>query len=85
MQTDQIGVAEEGILTAIANLFRSEGDELRAKLRAMGVSAEHARVLERDMDLGKIVVLAWSGNTYDDDNYDREIAYYPRGNYQSMV
>jgi hypothetical protein len=82
---NQIGVAEEGIFTAIANFFRSEGDGLRAKLRSMGVSVEHAEVLESDMDLGKIVVLAWSGDTYEDDNYDREIAYYPPERYKSRV
>ncbi|QGQ94876.1 general stress protein [Paenibacillus psychroresistens] len=82
---NQISVAEEGIFTAIANFFRSEGDGLRAKLRAMGVSPEHAEILESDMDLGKIVVLAWSGKTYDDHNYDQEVAYYPPENYKSMV
>jgi hypothetical protein len=82
---NQIGVAEEGIFTAIANFFRSEGDGLRAKLRAMGVSAEHAEVLESDMDLGKIVVLAWSGKTYDDNSNDQEAAYSPPENYKSMV
>jgi hypothetical protein len=82
---NQIGVAEEGIFTAIANFFRSEGDGLRAKLRAMGVSPEHAEILESDMDTGKIVVLAWSGKTYDDNSYDQEVAYYPPENYKSMV
>jgi hypothetical protein len=82
---NQIGIADEGIFTAIANFFRSEGDGLRAKLRSMGVSAEHAEVLERDMDLGKIVVLAWSGKTYDGNNYDREVAYNPPENYKFMV
>jgi len=72
----KIGVAEEGILTATANFFRSTGDELRAKLRAMGVSKEHAEQLEALMDKGKIVILTWSGTTYDGDSFDRNIAYY---------
>jgi hypothetical protein len=77
-QTDghKIGVAEEGILTVTANLFRSTGDELRAKLRAMGVSKEHAEELESLMDKGKIVILAWSGTTYDGDSFDENIGYY---------
>lgn len=74
---NQIGMAEEGIFTAIANFFRSEGDGLRAKLRSMGVSADHAEVLESDMNLGKIVVLAWSGKTFEDDDHDRELTYSP--------
>ncbi|MNI51049.1 General stress protein 17M [compost metagenome] len=72
-----IGVAEEGVITAIANLFRSQGDELRAKLTAMGVSKEHAEQLEGEMDHGKIVILAWSGTSYEGDNFDDSISYYP--------
>jgi hypothetical protein len=73
---NEIGLAEEGILNATVNLFRTTGDELRAKLRAMGVSKEHAEQLESEMDSGKIVILVWSGTTYDNDNYDRNIGYY---------
>jgi hypothetical protein len=72
----EIGIAEEGILTATANLFRSTGDELRAKLRAMGVSKGHAEQLESEMDKGKIVILTWVGTTYDGDSFDQNIAYY---------
>lgn len=61
---NEIGIAEEGIITATANLFRSNGDELRAKLRSVGVSKEHAEQLESEMDKGKIVVLTWSGTIY---------------------
>jgi hypothetical protein len=60
----------------IANFFRSNGDELRAKLRAMGVSKEHAEQLEALMDKGKIIILTWSGTTYDGEKFDRKIAYY---------
>jgi hypothetical protein len=73
--TNKVGIAEEGVLTAIANLFRSTGDGLRAKLTAMGVSKEHADRLEKEMDNGKIVILAWSGTTYVGDKYDESIQY----------
>jgi hypothetical protein len=82
---NQIGMAEEGIFTAIANFFRSEGDGLRAKLKSMGVSADHAEILESDMDLGKIVVLAWSGKTFEDDDYDRDLTYFPPEKFKSTV
>ncbi|MDB5053224.1 MAG: hypothetical protein JWM44_1274 [Bacilli bacterium] len=84
---NEIGVADEGIITAIANLFRSEGDELRAKLRSMGVSRPHAEQLERAMDKGKIVILAWGGTSYDDDNDidDQNITYYPPYNFMPLV
>jgi hypothetical protein len=73
---NEIGIAEEGILTAVGNIFRSAGDELRAKLRSVGVSKEHSEQLETEMDKGKIVVLTWSGTIYDNDNFDPNIGYF---------
>ncbi|MFC5652841.1 general stress protein [Paenibacillus solisilvae] len=74
---EQIGVAEEGIDTAIANIFRSRGSELRAKLKSMGVSPEEAERLEREMDQDKIVVIAWGGVQFNDEDYDPAVVYYP--------
>lgn len=74
--TNTIGLVEEGVITAIANLFRSHGDELRAKLRSMGISKEHAEKLEAEMDRGKIVILAWDNQVYDDDQFNPLIEYY---------
>ena len=74
---EQIGIAEEGLDTAIANIFRSRGAELRAKLRSMGVSKEEAEKLEKEMDNDKIVVIAWGGNQYFDNDYDPDIVYFP--------
>jgi hypothetical protein len=76
-EASPIGIVEEGVITAIANLFRSRGDELRAKLRSMGVSKEQAEMLEVEMDHGKIVILAWGGKMYADEEYDPDISYYP--------
>ena len=86
-QTDahQIGITEEGIITAVANLFRSTGDELRAKLRAMGVQAKHAEQLEIEMDRGKIVILGWNGLTYADNAYNDNISYYPSDTFVPMT
>lgn len=78
-QTDaeQIGIAEEGLDMAIANIFRSRGSELRAKLKSMGVSPEEAERLESEMDQDKIVVIAWGGVQFYEDDYDPAIIYYP--------
>ncbi|MDF2723331.1 MAG: hypothetical protein K0Q59_3006 [Paenibacillus sp.] len=57
----QIGVSEEGVFNSIANLFRSRGDELRAKMESMDVSKPEAERLEAELDHGKIVVLASDG------------------------
>ncbi|MED4473611.1 general stress protein [Oceanobacillus caeni] len=38
MNTNDIGVAEQGIVNSIANVFRSRGDELRSKMESLGLS-----------------------------------------------
>ncbi|WP_066309876.1 general stress protein [Bacillus sp. FJAT-29814] len=53
-----IGVPEQGVLDSIANVFRTRGDELRSKLESLGLSEEAAERYERDMDLGKVIVVA---------------------------
>lgn len=75
--TEQIGLDEEGVGTAIGNIFRSRGDELRAKMRSMGISDSDANRLEADMDQDMIVVIAWGGRPYENDDYDPNIAYFP--------
>ncbi|MNZ64383.1 General stress protein 17M [compost metagenome] len=74
---EKIGVAEEGLGTAIANIFRSHGEELRAKMRSLGISEMDAERLEREMDQDKILVIAWGGKEYDTNDYDPAIYYYP--------
>ncbi|MCQ6558836.1 general stress protein [Paenibacillus mendelii] len=76
--TEQIGLEEEGLGTAVANIFRSRGDKLRAKMRSVGIGADEAERLEQMLDQDKIIVIAWSGKSYEsDDDYDPYINYYP--------
>ncbi|MDR6554317.1 general stress protein [Paenibacillus qinlingensis] len=55
---EQISMAEEGLFTSIANLFRSRGEELRAKIMALGVPEGEAARLLTELEWGKILVLA---------------------------
>ncbi|MBB3108528.1 hypothetical protein FHS18_000556 [Paenibacillus phyllosphaerae] len=75
--TERIGLEEEGVMTAAANLFRSRGMELRAKMQSVGIRAEEAERLEKELDRDKIVVIAWGGKPYGDDDYDPAIMFYP--------
>lgn len=52
-----ISVEEEGLLTTMANLFRSRGDELRAKLIATGLTKLEADMYEAELDRGKVLLL----------------------------
>ncbi|GAA0137348.1 general stress protein [Paenibacillus sp. YSY-4.3] len=55
---NEIGIKEEGIFDAIANLFRSRGDELRAKIESLGFTKSEAAFYEKELDLGKVLVIA---------------------------
>ncbi|MEC0225948.1 YflT domain-containing protein [Paenibacillus alba] len=73
---EQITMAEEGVITSIANLFRSRGDELRAKMKALGVPEVEASRLEGELDKGKILVLATPTtevNSYSTEDFQRTI------------
>jgi hypothetical protein len=74
---EKIGIAEEGLGTAIANIFRSNGDELRAKMRSLGISEQDAERLEQEMDQDKILVIAWGGKEYTGEEFDPYVYYYP--------
>lgn len=54
---NQIGIAEEGLGTAVGNIFRQKGDELREKLKQFGYSQFESEELERKLDDGKILLL----------------------------
>jgi hypothetical protein len=56
--TSDIGVAEQGFFGSIANVFRSRGDELRSKMKSLGLSDLEAQQFEEELDRGHVVVVA---------------------------
>ncbi|GGA50466.1 hypothetical protein GCM10010917_39650 [Paenibacillus physcomitrellae] len=54
----EVGLKEEGVMNSVANLFRSRGDELRAKITSLGFSDNEADFYEKELDLGKVLVIA---------------------------
>lgn len=69
MDTNKVGLYEEGIANTFANLFRSRGDQLRSKMHSLGLTKEEAAQFEGELDKGKIMVMVW----YDDiDRHDLE-------------
>ncbi|OPG95286.1 general stress protein [Chryseobacterium mucoviscidosis] len=54
----EIGIKEEGLFDSMANLFRSRGDELRAKIVSMGFTEAEADFYETELDKGKVLVIA---------------------------
>ncbi|MDN9011911.1 general stress protein [Brevibacillus laterosporus] len=57
-EIQEVGVREEGVLGSIANLFRSRGDELRSKMESLGLSKSEAERYERELDNGRVLVVA---------------------------
>jgi hypothetical protein len=69
MNTNTVGMMEEGITGSFANLFRSRGDQLRSKMQTLGLSKAQTDQFEKELDKGKILVMVWSDHW---DNHDIE-------------
>lgn len=55
--SNEVGLKEEGLFGAIANMFRSRGDALRSKITSLGFSEAEAKFYEKELDLGKVLVI----------------------------
>jgi hypothetical protein len=58
LDINDISVQEQGVFDSLANVFRTRGDELRSKLESLGVSSNDAERYEKELDQGKVVVVA---------------------------
>ena|SRR5699024_594669 len=58
LNVNDVGISEEGLGNKIANIFRSQGDELRSRFEALGLSEGQADEYEKELDKGKVVVIA---------------------------
>ena len=58
LNTEEVGIKEQGFLDSMRNMFTSRGDELRSKMEAAGLSKEDAATAESELDEGKLVLIA---------------------------
>ena len=58
LDTEEVGLKEQGILENMKNMFSSRGDELRSKMEAAGLSTEEAAAAEEELDQGKLIIIA---------------------------
>ena len=58
LETNDVGVSEQGTINLVANVFRSRGDELRSKIESLGLSRAEAQQYERELDQGRVIVVA---------------------------
>lgn len=58
LDTEEVGMKENGILSSMKNMVSSRGDELRNKMEAAGLSSEEASDAEEELDQGKLILIA---------------------------
>ncbi|WML50454.1 general stress protein [Neobacillus sp. PS3-34] len=56
--TGEVGIGEQGVFSAVGNLFKKRGDELRSKFESLGLSKQEAENYERELDKGRLVLVA---------------------------
>ncbi|RWR12506.1 general stress protein [Siminovitchia fortis] len=58
LDTGKVGIAEQGLVDSVKNIFNKRGDELRSEFEAVGLSKEEAEKYERVLDGGELVLVA---------------------------
>lgn len=58
LDTESVGVGEEGLFSSMKNVVSSRGDELRSELAAVGLTEDEAAEYEEELDQGKLVIIA---------------------------
>ena len=58
LDTEKVGIKEQGFMDSMKNLFTSRGDELRSKMEVAGLSSEEASNAESELDQGKLIIIA---------------------------
>lgn len=58
LDTESVGMKEQGFLDSMKNMTSSRGDELRAKMASVGLSDQEAEQYEKELDTGKLVLVA---------------------------
>lgn len=57
VDASEVGISEEGLSTAVGNIFRKKGDELRTKFQELGFNQQEADNLEEKLDHGTVLLL----------------------------
>lgn len=58
LDTEEVGMKEQGFLNSMKNMFSSRGDELRSKMEAAGLTTDEAATAESELDQGKLILIA---------------------------
>lgn len=58
LDTENVGMSEQGVVDSVKNIFNKRGDELRSEFQSVGLSKEEAAQYERVLDGGELVLVA---------------------------
>ena len=58
LDTEKVGMGEQGFLNSLKNMTVSRGDQLRSEMQAAGLTKEEAAEYEEELDKGKLVIIA---------------------------
>ncbi|RKD22629.1 hypothetical protein BEP19_10230 [Ammoniphilus oxalaticus] len=58
IETNSIGILEQGIFNQIANIFRSREDELCSQMESMGIPKEIEKHLLKELNQGRLLIIA---------------------------
>ncbi|SDJ76287.1 general stress protein [Sediminibacillus albus] len=61
-EANTIGLNEMDLSSAVGNMFSKKGDELRTKLKEVGLSEVEADNYEEEMDKGKVLLIVTETN-----------------------
>ncbi|MFY4776075.1 general stress protein [Metabacillus sp. RGM 3146] len=56
--THEVGMIDQGLFSSMVNVFRSRGDELRAKMVSLGFTENEAMKMEEELDEGRVLLVA---------------------------
>ena len=57
-KTAEVGMKDQGFFNTMKNIIVSRGNELRNQMEAIGLSKEEAAVAEKELDQGKLIIIA---------------------------
>lgn len=58
LDTAEVGMKDQGFFKSMKNYMISRGDELRSQMEAIGLSKEEAAAAEKELDKGKLIIIA---------------------------
>ncbi|ARD47212.1 general stress protein [Sporosarcina sp. P37] len=58
LDSEQVGMSEQGFLNAMKNMFTSRGDKLRSQMQAVGMTEAEAEEGESELDKGRLLLVA---------------------------